>query len=184
MAALPICICRRKNNYVRLKWENMSWQDLIGELNSNFHGEDIWEYAPNKWVKNLSNSMKGELGSDLYLKNYGGNKVPVNSLGYDLEHDGMKIESKLSTRSYRGNNCYNWQQIRPTDSYTHLWLVAVDLDSVRTFLVPRDDVRDLWKQHGIGKESTNSYHIKTSPREPIKPWMLAFECFAQPRNVA
>ena len=155
----------------------MTIQDVLDTLKPICE-QNPWSHSKNEWVKNLSPVAKGKVGVDLFVSLYGGKPMSNNRSGYDIQFRDMKIESKLSTRSYTGSNCYLYNQIRPADPYTHYWLVAVDLDTVRVFLLHRDDLPEarLWKQHGgVDEANPNTFQLKTSNQEIIPEWLEKFE---------
>jgi hypothetical protein len=150
-------------------------QELLDSMNNGSEPPSPWDGAQNEWVKRLSNHKKGQLAVALYRCLHGG-EVTTNPGAGDIRNGQLLVEAKLSTRSYSQANGYTWNQVRPNDAWTHLLLVAVDLASVRAFLIPRARIRpgELRHQHG-GALGNDTFLIKTSSRTPIPRWLLEFE---------
>jgi hypothetical protein len=155
-------------------------QDLLTLCRPPVLTLDPWVGAPNSWVRSLAPVVRGQIADDMYIRLRGGRRIGNNRAGYDIENGALKVESKLSTRSYSGTNCYLWNQIRPADPYTHLWLVAIGTHDVQAFFIPRASVPSdrLWKQHGREAGEENTYVLKTSAGEVIPPWMKPFAVLA------
>ena len=153
-----------------------TWIDRLQDLQHKTKSAAEWAGSRNAWIRDLAPREKGSLAVSLYVEAFGGSALSDTSIGYDIDSGSLKIESKLSTRSYSGTNGYVWLQIRDQDPYTHLWLVAVDVDTVRCFLVPRNSAEPhLLKQHGRTKGTENTCQIKTSRSTLIPAWLAAHE---------
>lgn len=159
----------------------MPWSTRFQALKRPPMSAGPWQGSPHAWIRDLAPTEKGDVAVDMYIGAFGGTKLTDNGAGYDIDAGGLRVEAKLSTRSYSNNNGYLWQQIRPQDPYTHLWLIAVDVSAVRAFHVPRA-VADahLLKQHGRDAGDENTYQIKTSSGNLIPAWLADHETKTAP----
>ena len=139
--------------------------------------EAMWAGAPNAWVRALSPSAVGTIGEALALKVLGGTATKNNTIGYDIDLDGKRIEVKLSTVVMsNGYPILRWRQIRPNDPYTHICFIAVYPHKARMFLVPKEAIPNevLKHQHGRG-QSLDLFHIHARRIDTLFPWMVAHE---------
>jgi len=158
---------------------NVPWQELLQEHQAIYAGqpnEMAWAESEFQWVRTISTRPRGILAENMYVSHYGGQRVVNAGLGYDVLHGERRLEVKFSSRTYAKNgNAYQWNQIRPEDDYTHLFLVGIDLDSVRAFLTPKA----IAEQHSVpqhaGQEDTQL--LVTRAEEPVPDWLADWEVY-------
>jgi len=153
----------------------VNWQEILQNHrpNADQPNDLAWAESEFLWVRHLQLRPRGIMGERMYIEGLGGERITDTSLGYDIRHDRARIEAKFSSRTYSGNLAHHWNQIRPGDNYTHLFLVAVDADSVRAFLMTKEEALPFSEnQHG-GQEDTQ--FIVSTSTEVIPTWMLPFE---------
>ena len=156
---------------------DVNWQEILQthQPDPDQPADLAWAESEFLWVRHLQLRPRGIMGENMYVAGLGGIRVNDSSLGYDIEHGPNRIEAKFSSRTYAGANAHHWNQIRPGDDYTHLFLVAVDADSVRAFFLTKEDaLPHSENQHG-GQNDTQ--FIVTTDLEPIPEWMCDFEVF-------
>jgi hypothetical protein len=139
--------------------------------------DTLWLNARNAWIRALAPSSVGKVGEALALAVLGGRPTKNNTIGYDIDLNGQRIEVKLSTIVMNdGYPILIWRQIRPTDPYTHICFIAVYPSNVRMFLVPREKIPPevLKRQHGRG-ESFDLFQIHARRTDALFPWMVAYE---------
>lgn len=62
-----------------------------------------------------------------------------NRVGYDIDIGEQRIEVKAGCVSImNGRPILKWNNVRPSDPYTHILFIAFYPDDARMFLVPRD----------------------------------------------
>jgi len=149
------------------------WIEIFNECQPEVE-DDEWFDSEFQWVRGLGLIARGTIGEMMYVDNIGGTRQLDKSLGYDIAHNDNRIEVKFSTRTYHGGNAYQWNQIRPDDDYTHLFLVGVDVDSVRAFFLKKNQARQLVNQHG-GEADTQL--LATRSNDPVPDWLSQFEVF-------
>lgn len=155
------------------------WQEILHGHQAIYAGqpnEMAWADSEFQWVRQIPTRTRGIMAENMYVNEYGGQRVANAGLGHDVLHDEKRIEVKLSSRTFANNgNAYQWNQIRPGDDYTHVFLVGIDIDSVRAFLM----TKDICEQHSIpqhaGQEDTQM--LVTSAVDPIPDWLLGLEVF-------
>ncbi len=138
----------------------------------------IWKNSRNEWIRHLAPSRIGKVGEMLAKQVLGGSITPNNSVGYDLTVGGMRIEVKLSSVVMNdGALILIWRQIRPSDPYTHLCLIAVYPDDVRMFLLHRDEVPSdvLIRSHGGAKGGIDLFQIHTRKVDNLPDWLTKHE---------
>jgi len=139
--------------------------------------DPLWVSAKNAWIRALAPTHVGKIGESLALKILGGKRTLNNTIGYDIDVDGKRVEVKLSTVvNNDGRPILIWRQIRPSDPYTHLCLIAVYPNNGRMFLVPREVIPPdaMRRQHGRN-ESLDIFQIHSRRIESLFPWMVAHE---------
>lgn len=155
----------------------MKIQDVFDSLAED--AIDIyWANSRNLWIRQLAPSRIGKVGEALAQRVLGGVITANNTVGYDLDSYGKKIEVKLSSVVINdGAPILIWRQIRPSDPYTHLCLVAVYPDNVRLFLVPREDIPSaaLVRSHGGAKGGIDLFQIHTRRINDLPDWLLKNE---------
>lgn len=137
--------------------------------------KDPWEGQPNEHLKFISsNKKKGEIGSALFRRLFGGTDVSSRSgrkpkgekkakeYLHDIDFDSMRIESKLACYSPSANH-FHFAGMR--SNYTHGWFVCVDFDTVRAFLVPKAKIRT----YGAQDEQV------VIPRNKTPDWLSGYE---------
>lgn len=151
----------------------MKIQDAFDSLSESAI-DGLWASSRNLWIRQISPSRIGKVGEMLAQKVLGGTITANNTIGYDLDSSGKKIEVKLSSVVINdGAPILIWRQIRPTDPYTHLCLIAVYPNDVRLFLVPRDDIPStaLVRSHGGAKGGINLFQIHTRRIYDLPEWL-------------
>lgn len=151
-------------------------QSVLNDLRID-DDDPLWKNTRNAWIRSLAPTHVGKVGEDLALRVLGGTRTQNNTVGYDIELDGKRVEVKLSTVVMNdGRPILIWRQIRPSDPYTHICFVAVYPNKTRMFLVPREVIPSdvLKRQHGRG-QSLDIFQIHTRRIDDLFPWMVAHE---------
>jgi hypothetical protein len=153
--------------------------DIQGVLDTLRVSDDdpLWANARNAWIRSLAPTQVGKIGEALALRVLGGKPTQNNTVGYDIDLNGKRIEVKLSTVVMNdGRPILIWRQLRPSDPYTHICFVAVYPDHTRMFLVPREVIpSDVPKrQHGRA-QSLEIFQIHARKINELFPWMVAHE---------
>lgn len=129
---------------------------------------------------------RGErLAADI-LENLG-HKVPRNRLGRpvrekgDSDHDivanGHRIEVKLSLTWGDNENCFTWQQIRPSQGYDRIVFIGINPNSVQMWWASKDDINkhiqghDSYRQHGGKDGQQDLYWI----RNEVPTWFRSLK---------
>lgn len=172
---------KRHLNYVQAVITNVLEQkiDIQGRLNElhRVADEAMWAGTKNAWVRALPPATVGKIGEALALKILGGTATKNNTIGYDIDLAGKRVEVKLSTVVMNdGYPILIWRQIRPADPYTHICFIAVYPNNARMFLVPKEAIPQevLKHQHGRGK-SLDVFQIHARKIDTLFPWMVAHE---------
>ena len=132
-----------------------------------------WDEAKYSWIRNSSTSDKGRIGEWIAWKFFADRGRMVRestSPQYDLLVDRDRVEVKLSCRNEDGG--YRWLQVRPADDFTHIVLVAVDLEDIRAYLIPKSEVCNLKPQH-CG--TRGSMETRTLAAKPGESWLRPYE---------
>jgi hypothetical protein len=151
-------------------------QEAFSKLSAS-KADPMWVGKSNAWIRELAPAHIGVVGEDLALSVIGGSKAPNNKSGYDIKHDDMLIEVKLSSMiMMNGYPILVWRQIRPADPYTHICFIAVYPEDVRVFLVPKSEIsKDCLKhQHGRGAR-LDIFQIHARKIHELFPWMVRNE---------
>ena len=161
----------------------MPWRGILNQVRPEIN-LGPWVECSNSWFRALPPATKGHCGESLCIDYYPG-AVAYHGDGYDVQANGMRIECKVATRSYAQNNGYTWNQVRPLDNWSHIFLIAIDTEDTRVFLIPRDAVGAeddaLIRLYGLhhGANAMEQAHpicqIKTSAGDPIPEVFTQFE---------
>lgn len=134
-----------------------------------------WDDVRYSWIRNQRPTHKGQTGTWIVWKYFSDrNRVVRQSRSpqYDLLVDLDRVEVKLSCRNEDGS--FKWLQIRPSDDFTHLALVAVDFDNIRGFLIPKDQIQGLKPQHLGHRGSMETTCLSVKPTEAwLRPYEIA-----------
>jgi hypothetical protein len=153
--------------------------DIQGNLDELHKTADdpLWLNARNAWIRALPPTTVGRIGEELARKVLGGRQTKNNTVGYDIDVEGWRVEVKLSTViNNDGRPILIWRQIRPSDPYTHICFIAVYPNKTRMFLVPREKIPTevLKRQHGRDG-SLDIFQIHARKIDALFPWMVDHE---------
>ena len=154
--------------------EDVDWKERLQNCKPEEKYNE-WVGSDFEWIVELDNIATGNLAENMYVSAFGGKIRTSKSLGYDIIDGDKNVEAKFSSYTYRGSLGFQWNQVRKEDDYTHLFLVAVEYDSVRAFLLEkRFVVEQLYNQHG-GEDGTQL--LATSTSEPYPSWLVKHEVY-------